>query len=256
LSEPRGLAVSPERKKELAAFCKNAAIKFKNLALLNLAFTHRSLANEFPPVSSADGSEVPRPDNERLEFLGDAVLGVVTATVLYRDYGEKVEGELAKIKSVVVSEDILCGIARELEVDRLILLGRGEERSGGRAKNAILADAMEALFGALYLDGGYKTVFAFVERCITPEIRRVVERGYHRDYKSLLQELSQHHWKTYPLYQCTRRDGPGHEQIFWVEVRVNQKVYGPCPGKNKKTAEQEAARRAWEDFSKEPPAPG
>ena len=211
MSEPK-LAVSPERKKELTAFCKTAAIKFKSLPLLNLAFTHRSLSNELPAVPG----EAPRQDNERLEFLGDAVLGAVTATVLYRDYGEKTEGELAKIKSVVVSEDILCGIARELEVDRLILLGRGEERSGGRAKNAILADTMEALFGALYLDSGYKPAFVFVERCITPEIRRVVERGYHRDYKSLLQELSQHHWKVYPYYRCTRRDGPGHEQVFWV----------------------------------------
>jgi ribonuclease-3 len=255
-----------ERKIELLGFCRSLGVKFKDLSILNLALVHRSLTNELlsarSPLSLGDGGcdngeggggedEGLLPplklNNERLEFLGDAILGAVTATLLYKDYGEKTEGELAKIKSVVVSEDILCGIARELQLDNVLLLGRGEERSGGRTKNAILADAFEALVAALYLDSGYKAAFDFVEGCVTPEIKRVVERGYHRDYKSLLQEYCQQKWRKYPLYKCTNRGGKDHESVFWVEVTVNNKVYGPCAGKNKKTAEQEAARRAYED---------
>jgi ribonuclease-3 len=239
-----------ERKKELLDFCRSVGVKFKDLSILNLALTHRSLANELlytkrsgPVVLGAEPSKL---NNERLEFLGDAVLGAATATLLYKYYGEKAEGELAKIKSIVVSEAILCGVARELQIDNLLLLGRGEERSGGRAKNAILADAFEALIAAVYLDSGYKPAFDFIESCITPEIKRVVERGYHRDYKSLLQEYCQRKWRTYPVYQCTTRGGKEHEAVFWVEVSVNDKVYGPCAGKNKKTAEQESAKRAYE----------
>jgi ribonuclease-3 len=235
--------INAERKKQLLAFCHNAGVKFKNLRLLNLSLVHRSVANDVHGVVTTEGG---RANNERLEFLGDAILGAVTATLLYRHYGDKNEGKLAKIKSVVVSEAVLCGIAREIQIDSMLMLSRGEELSGGRAKNALLADALEALIGALYLDGGYKTVFSFVERRIMPEIKRVTEHGYHRDYKSLLQEFSQHKWKKCPVYRCTNHSGSEHEKIFWVEVNVHNKSYGPYVGRNKKTAEQEAARKAYE----------
>ncbi|MDR0639655.1 MAG: ribonuclease III [Spirochaetaceae bacterium] len=248
--------INAERKNRLRFFCRNAGIKFKNIRLLNLALMHRSVANETQIVGVSFGA---RPDggkinNERLEFLGDAILGAVTATLLYRCYGEKSEGELAKIKSVVVSEDILCGIARELQVDGVIILGKGEELSGGRTKNALLADAVEAVIGAFYLDSGYKAVFPFVERCVMPEIKRVVEHGYHRDYKSLLQEFTQREWKTYPVYRCTDSGGAEHKKTFWVEVAVHGKNYGPCIGHSKKSAEQEAARKAYEALAIEPHA--
>jgi ribonuclease-3 len=233
--------LEPGRKKELTAFLKSAGIRFRSLELLNLSFMHRSVSNELVHRETLPRS---RNNNERLEFLGDAVLGAVCATVLYGRFAERPEGELAKIKSVVVSEDILAGLARELQIDNLLILGKGEELSGGRKKNAILADALEALIGALYLDSGFNTAFSFVERCIGPEISRVTEKNYHVDYKSLLQELSQRRFRAYPQYRLVNRSGPEHERLFWMEVQVNGQVYGPGMGRNKKAAEQEAARIA------------
>jgi ribonuclease-3 len=208
---------------------------------LNLSFIHRSVSNE-------SGC---RMNNERLEFLGDTVLGTVCATVLYERFGGKNEGELAKIKSVVVSEDILSALARELQIDNLLILGRGEELSGGRKKSAILADALEALFGALYLDSGFIAAFSFIERCIGPEIDRVIGKNYHADHKSLLQELCQRHFKLYPQYRLINRSGPEHERLFRMEVQIKDRVYGPGIGRSKKTAEQEAARLALERLKDE-----
>jgi len=199
---------------------------------------HRSVSNEI-------GSKV---NNERLEFLGDSVLGAVCATLLYQKYTEKNEGELAKIKSVVVSEDILSEIALRLQIDKILLLGKGEELSGGRTKKAILADATEALIGALYIDSGYKTAFDFVSRCITPDINRVTGENYHKDYKSLLQEYCQRFFHCYPEYCMTKKSGPEHDRTFWMEVRVGETVYGTGTGRNKKSAEQEAARVAYGAF--------
>jgi ribonuclease-3 len=234
---PAGFSrLDPERKKMLAAFLKAAGLKFRSLELLDLSFTHRSISNE----NSQGGN------NERLEFLGDAILGAVCAAVLYADFGEKSEGELAKIKSVAVSEDILASLARELQIDNLLILGKGEELSGGRKKNAILADALEALIGALYLDSGFAAAFAFVARCLRPEIDRVVKRNYHEDCKSLLQELSQRYFKVYPQYRLINRSGPDHERMFRMEVQVGEGVFGPGMGRSKKAAEQEAARMALE----------
>ena len=169
--------------------------------------------------------------------------------MLYQKYSEKSEGELAKIKSVVVSEDILSGIARELQIDELLVLGKGEELSGGRTKKAILADALEAFIGAYYLDSGFKAVFSFVSRHLTPEIKKVADTGYHRDYKSLLQEFCQRLYRSYPEYTLVKRSGPEHDRMFWIEVRVNNIVYGPGSGRNKKSAEQEAARFAYDALS-------
>jgi ribonuclease-3 len=178
--------------------------------------------------------------------LGDSILGAVCVTLLYKDFPEKSEGELAKIKSVVVSEDILSEIAKGLKIDEMLLLGKGEDQSGGRTKKAILADAMEALIGALYLDSGYKTAFDFVSGCISAEIVRVTGENYHKDYKSLLQEYCQRLYHTYPDYRMIKRSGPEHERTFWIEVCVNETVYGPGVGRNKKSAEQEAAKIACE----------
>jgi ribonuclease-3 len=229
-------APEPERKKQLAAFQKAAGIKFKHIELLNLSFVHRSVSNE-------TGCRL---NNERLEFLGDSILGAVCATLLYQKYAEKTEGELAKIKSVAVSEDILSSVARILQLDTMLLLGKGEELSGGRTKKAILADTLEALIGALYLDSGYKAAFDFISHYLAPEIDRVTEKNYHRDYKSLLQELSQHHFRSYPQYRLVKRSGPDHERTYWMEVDLNGTTYGPGVGRNKKSAEQEAARIAYQ----------
>jgi ribonuclease-3 len=168
---------------------------------------------------------------------------------LYQELADKPEGELAKIKSVVVTEHVLSGVARQLLIDSLLLLGRGEELSGGRQKNAILADAAEALIGALYLDSGYKAAFAFVSRWMGPEIHRVLDNRHHRDYKSLLQEFTQRMYRSYPGYRLVKRSGPDHNRLFWIEVRVNEQTFGPGMGKNKKSAEQEAARMAYEHLA-------
>lgn len=201
---------------------------------------HRSVSNEMGTKAN----------NERLEFLGDSILGAVCATLLYQNYSDKNEGDLAKIKAVVVSEDILSGIAVNLQIDKMLLLGKGEELSGGRTKKAILADALEAVIGALYIDSGYKAAFDFVSRCIIPEISRVTGENYHRDYKSLLQEYCQQNFRCYPEYHMVKKTGPEHERTFWMEVRVNGKAYGTGTGRNKKSAEQEAAKMAYEDFIK------
>jgi ribonuclease-3 len=166
-------------------------------------------------------------------------------------YSGKNEGELAKIKAVVVSEDILSKIALNLQIDKMLLLGKGEELSGGRTKKAILADAMEALIGALYLDSGYKAAFDFVSRCITPEIVQATGANYHKDYKSILQEYCQQVFRCYPEYRMVKKSGPEHERTFWMEVCINETVYGTGQGRNKKSAEQEAARVAYEAFHHE-----
>ena len=202
---------------------------------MNLSFVHRSISNE-------TGS---RFNNERLEFLGDSILGAVCATLLYQRYPEKTEGELAKVKSVTVSEEVLSTVAKVLQIDTMLLLGKGEELSGGRNKKTILADTMEAVIGALYLDSGYRVAFSFINRYFSQEIDRIVGDDYHRDYKSLLQEMCQRNFGSYPRYRMIKRSGPDHEHIFWMEVSVGGIVYGPGTGRNKKAAEQEAARMAY-----------
>jgi ribonuclease-3 len=243
-------ALGAERKKELRLFSKFAGIRFKSLELLNLSLTHRSVTNEDKSAKLGAGQHSPigRYNNERLEFLGDAVLGMITVSLLYDRFPEKSEGELAKIKSVVVSEEILSGIALELRLDSLLILGKGEEQTGGRTKKAILADALEALIGALYLDSGFNAAVDFVSARIDPEIKRVLEKPVSQEYKSLLQELSQHKFKSYPVYKLIKRTGPEHERLFWIEVVVNGKSYGPCTGHSKKTAEQEAAKLAYDEI--------
>jgi ribonuclease-3 len=230
--------VTAARKKELITFQRCVGIKFKDLSLLNLAFMHRSVANESHE----------KINNEKLEFLGDSILGAVTATLLYDGLHGHNEGDLAKVKSIVVSEETLSGIARQLQIDTMMILGKGEELSGGRNKKALLADALEALFGALYLDSGYKTAFTFISRCIKPEIEKVRDNKGIEDYKSHLQELCQHKFKTYPNYKLVKRSGPEHERYFWIEVSCAGKTFGPGMGKNKKSAEQEAARLALNGF--------
>ena len=232
----KGSPPDSDRKKVLTAFLKAAGIRFKSLELLNLSFVHRSVSNEANT----------KLNNERLEFLGDAILGAVAANLLYQKLEGRSEGDLARIKSVVVSEAVLSAVALEFQIDTLLILGRGEELSGGRTKKAILADALEALIGAIYLDSGYKNAYTFVSRFLNAEIDRVLENRHSQDYKSLLQEFCQKQYKNYPSYRLTKRTGPEHSRIFWVEVSVNGDVYGPAAGRNKKSSEREAAKLAYE----------
>ncbi len=239
---PEGIPPGPERKKELQIFESHSGIRFKKLELLNLAFAHRSYANEHAESIG---------NNEKLEFLGDSVLGLVVAEYLYISLPDKVEGELAKIKSFVVSEDSLAEIAKRLRVDTFILIGKGEEYSGGRSKKAILADAMEAIIGAYFLDSGFKASKKFVLKYLVPEINKVLEDKHKKDYKTLLQEYVQKEFKAYPRYILQKKTGPDHNKTFWMEVEVDGQNYGPGQGKNKKEAEQEAAKLAFEELTGE-----
>jgi len=231
--------LSGDRVKDLQTFQKKARIKFRNQSLLDLAFHHRSYSNE----NSRD-----RNNNERLEFLGDAVLGMIVASRLYSVLADRQEGDLAKIKSVVVSEDTLSIIAVSLGVSQYLVLGKGEEMSGGRTKKAILADAMEAIIGALYLDSGFKAVETFVLSIINPQIDLVLQNRHHKDYKTLLQEHIQKLYKTVPKYILVDRTGPDHDRTFWVSVEIFGTMYGPESGKSKKEAEQSVAASAWKSM--------
>lgn len=228
--------LDPVRTKELNKFCQNLGLKFSDLKLLDQAFHHRSLVNEHKELKN----------NERLEFLGDSVLGMVTAAYLYNSL-ENPEGDLAKIKSAVVSEKALAPVALKFGIDKLLMMGKGEELSGGRTKPAILADCMEAIIGAYYLDSGYKAAEKYVLSFIIPEIQKVFSFGL-KDFKTLLQEKYQKEYKNCPVYELVDKSGPDHDQIFKVSVHLGEQTFGPAAAKNKREAEQLAAQIALENF--------
>ncbi len=229
--------IGRDRLEALAAFQRSIRFRFKNASLLNRALTHRSYVNEDPSS---------RGNNERLEFLGDAVLGMATASRLFVALGDKSEGDLARIKSFVVSEDTLSDIASRLGVDGVLLVGKGEERSGGRNKKAILADAMEAVFGAAYLDAGFEKAKDLVLSLIDPEIDKVLTDRHRKDYKTILQEYAQKWHRCYPVYTLERKTGPDHDRTYWMRCELLGAGYGPAEGKTKKDAEQASAAMAYE----------
>lgn len=231
-----GKEITSERKKELERFCKPLGLSFHDISLLELAFHHRSYSNE--------NEEHRHLNNERLEFLGDSVLGLAAASHLFETM-KNPEGDLAKIKSVVVSEKTLAPIAVRFGIDRMLVLGRGEELSGGRKKPAILADCMEAVIGAYYLDAGYVKAEKYILSFLVPEIEKVQSDGI-KDYKTLLQELYQKKSKECPRYETVSISGPDHDQTFNVSVHLGTVTYGPQSGKSKKEAEQNAAKAAYE----------
>lgn len=220
----------------LDTFQERIGIHFNNPSLLDSALTHRSFSNESGPDSVIH-------HNERLEFLGDAVLGQSIAYILYTRLPTGSEGELSRLKSIAVSEKALAEIARDIGIAEMLKLGKGEDLSGGRSKKAILADAVEALVGAISLDGGQDKVFAFIERLFTPRIELLLA-GYRKDFKTILQEFAQKHLKHLPEYRTVRTDGPEHERQFWVECTVDSEIYGPCSGATKKEAEIRVAEVA------------
>jgi ribonuclease-3 len=210
--------------------------------VLDRALTHRSRANE-----DATGSTV---DNESLEFLGDAVLGFAMADLLFRDFPQFDEGQKSKIKASLVSTVTLGRLARRIGLGEFMALGRGEEKTGGRAKQALLADCYEAVIAAIYLDGGIGEARAFVFREFAEDFEDVRSPEFWgRDYKSALQELAQSRDLPLPEYAVASESGPDHRKVFNVEVRVRGEVLGTARGASKKAAEQEAARKAIEQLS-------
>lgn len=215
--------------------------RFEDRGLLEQALTHKSRAAE-----DASGGVA---DNESLEFLGDAVLGLVVADALFRQYPDYNEGQKSKIKASVVSTQALARYAERLGLGEYLILGRGEEKTGGRFKPALLANTYEALIAAVYLDGGLGAVEAFLHR----ELREALDEGsaqsFARDYKSALQERMQSLGQPLPEYRVAGEAGPDHSKIFTVQVTVAGAVLGEASGRAKKEAEQEAARLALERLS-------
>jgi len=213
--------------------------RFRDRGLLEHALTHRSRAAE-----DATGGVA---DNESLEFLGDAVLGLVVADMLFRKYPDYDEGQKSKIKASVVSTQALARRAEEIQLGEHLLLGRGEEKTGGRFKQALLADSYEALIAAVYLDGGLPAAAAFLERELTDAIEAGAgETVVGQDYKSALQERLQALGRPLPEYRVAAESGPDHRKVFNIEVVVGGEMLAGATGKAKKEAEQEAARLALE----------
>ena len=235
----RGLPADAARRAALRRLQRRAGIRFRDLALLNLALCHRSHAHE----TGARG--VAPVNNEKLEFLGDAVLGLAISDELFATSGQRTEGDLARVKSFVVSEEALFDWATRLDLSSYVLVGRGEELTGGRSKKAILADAMEAIIGAFYLDSGTAAAHEFVLRSLRPEIARVASNTHRQDFKTLLQQLAQKRFRSHPRYRVIKREGPDHDRTFTIAVQLGGRTYGPGSGKNKKAAEQQAAARAY-----------
>lgn len=215
--------------------------RFRDPELLRQALTHSSYANERGWGRLGC--------NERLEFLGDSILGYFTAEYLYRGYPDKPEGEMTKLRAELVCENSLAKVAEALELGKALLLGRGEELGGGRGRPSITADAVEALLAAIYLDGGAEEARRFVYTFILSNAPRAAREGSH-DFKTLLQELVQRDGAESPLYRMTGESGPDHCKVFSAEVLVDGRALGEGSGRSKKEAEQNAARDALEKLKK------
>ncbi len=209
-------------------------LAFRDQALLRQAFTHTSYVNEHR------GKKVK--DNERLEFLGDAVLQLTVSEHLYRRYPQLSEGELTRMRAAIVCEPSLVRFAEALDFGRVVLLGKGEERTGGRSRPSLLADAFEAFVGALYLDQGLDAVRAFLDRHLFPHLPEDGQAG--KDFKTRLQETAQNLGLGTPEYRVVEERGPSHEREFVVEVRIGGRISGRGVGRSKKEAEQQAAAQS------------
>jgi ribonuclease-3 len=209
-------------------------VRVDDQRLLDQALVHRSWAFEH-------GVDEP---NERLEFLGDAVLALVVTDEIYHAHPDEQEGRLAKVRAAAVKSESLAGVARELGLGRFVKLGRGEAQSGGADKESILADTLEAVLGAIYLDAGFATAYDLVERLFADRLVELAGRGAALDYKTSLQELAAARFASLPRYEVGDR-GPDHDKTFAAEVSVDGDIVGRGLGRSKKEAEQRAAREAY-----------
>jgi ribonuclease-3 len=216
---------------------KKLDYKFKDLELLKTALTHSSYANETSVES-----------NERLEFLGDAVLGFIVAHVLYKRYPDASEGKLSKMRSSIVSRMNFAHLARELKIDKQVLLGKGEENTGGRERESNISGTFEAVIGAIFIDGGYrrvsKIIATLLKNCLNGD------EEIFKDYKTKLQEVAQRKFKKVPKYKVVLEEGLPHDKNFHIEVRLGRKSFGKGVGRNKKQAEQEAAKQGLESMER------
>ena len=231
---------SETRMEQLDSLQDRIKFKFSDIKLLNKALTHRSYANE--------NSETLK-HNERLEFLGDSVLDILVSDYLVHEYSEFAEGTLSKIRAAVVNETCLAKLAKNIKLGNYLLLGRGEDLSGGREKASILADTFEALAGAVFCDGRFDAASNIFLPLLIEEITKTAQSWSFRDFKSDLQEYTQNKLVCIPSYRVVREIGPDHAKKFEVVVMIKNEVEGKGFGRSKKEAEQAAAKMAMENFS-------
>ena len=224
------------------AFARRVGLPVKNWLLLSRALTHRSYLNEHPEALE---------DNERLEFLGDAVLDFLVGAWLYNHYPEMSEGQLTRLRSALVRTEQLAEFARQDDLGAAMRLGRGEGRAGGREREALLCGTFEAIIGALYIDTGLESVRDFMEPRLESAARQILSKRKDQDPKSLLQESVQSKGFPPPIYRTISTSGPEHEKTFEVEVLINGNVYGTGSGHSKRSAAKAAAHLALEKFSED-----
>lgn len=235
-----------DREKRLDELEQKLGISFLNRRLLDQSLTHSSYANEQGMA-----------DNERMEFLGDAVIKLVISEYLFNKFPARPEGDLTKIRAAVISDDTLAKVANKIKIGNYILLSKNEKASGGSKRKSNMANAFEALVGAIFLDAGLGKSRDFLVQHLTPDMDRVSQVGYIVDFKSALQEFAQKRKWQLPYYKVIKESGPKHKKIFIVGVRVDGKIWGKGSGANKKEAEQGAAQQALRDLQKrEKPASG
>jgi ribonuclease III len=224
------------REQEYEQLYERLGYRFQNYTLLRQALTHRSFVNETgdPEIE----------DNEKFEFLGDSVLGLVISDFLFQNFPRFREGDLSRVKSHVVSEPFLAEIARQLDLGTFLLLGKGEAASGGHEKNSLLSNCYEAIVASIYLDGGIEAAWKFLLSCFQERIEILIEQQHILDHKSLLQEHSQEMFNCTPVYRLRQITGPDHDKTFEVELLIKREVFSMGSGKNKKEAEQAAAKEA------------
>lgn len=222
--------------KDFLKFAEKIGISFKNENLLNQAFTHRSYLNENP--------NWPVPHNERLEFLGDAILELVVSEFLFEKFPDKHEGELTSLRAAMVNSERLAEVAEELGINDYILLSRGEAKDTGRGRLYILANTFEALIGAVHLDQGYKKAEEFISKTLLPKIEEVLKKELFIDPKSLFQERSQEIVEITPTYKVLKEWGPDHDKNFLIGVYLGEELVAQGQGPSKQLAELEAAKKA------------
>jgi len=230
--------------KDFSKLEENLGVEFKDKKLLETALTHRSFLNEnYDPKLQ---------NNERLEFLGDAVLELITTEYLFKTYPERNEGELTSFRSALVKTTSLSDTALNLHIGDFIRMSRGEEVTGGRERPYILANTFEAILGAIYLDQGYETSKDFVNKKLLPKISEIIENRLDIDPKSKLQEIAQEILNFTPVYELVSANGPDHSKNFIMSVKIRNKAFGEGEGKSKQEAEQNAAQAAldhWQELT-------
>lgn len=218
---------------------RQLSYRFQNVTLLENALVHRSFINE--------NTDFALQDNERLEFLGDAVLELCVSALLMQKYPEFTEGQLSKLRAAVVNEPSLSELAKRFQLGKFLLLGKGEENSGGRMKSSILANCFEAVMAAIYLDCGFDYTCEYVKNLFEPLIDKEGTKSLiSRDFKTLLQEVCQNRFKVIPQYAIVDEQGPDHDKTFEMRITIGDGITATAIGKSKKEAEQRAAQKAME----------